>query len=105
MQTVPTQLITIVAESVLTDRLARALLAAGATGYTASAATGVGSAEREASTVGGENTRIEALVAPEVAARVLGMLARDWFPHYAVVAWVSTVQVLRGDKFTTTVSR
>jgi hypothetical protein len=30
---------------------------------------------------------------------VLEVLAREYFPHYAVVAWIADVEVVRGGKF------
>ncbi len=99
MQTVTVKLVTIVAESVLAKRLCAAVRAAGATGYTLSDATGVGSRDMRASTLDGENIRIETLVSPAVAESLLEMLARDWFPHYAVIAWTSDVAVVRGEKY------
>ncbi len=99
MQTVTVKLVTIIAESVLADRLTRAILADGATGYTLSAATGAGSRDMRASTLDGENIRIETLVSPAVADALLERLARDWFPHYAVIAWVSDAAVVRGEKY------
>ncbi len=99
MQTVAVKLVTIVAESVLEKRLLLAVKAAGATGYTVSNATGVGSRDMRASTLDGENIRIETLVCPEVAEALLEVLVRDWFPHYAVIAWISDVAVVRGEKY------
>ena len=99
MQTVAVTLVTIVAEKVLATRLTRAVMAAGATGYTMTEASGVGSRDMRASTLDGENMRIEVLAGDAVAEALLVMLARDWFPHYAVVAWVDSVRVVRGEKY------
>jgi nitrogen regulatory protein P-II 2 len=99
MQTVAVTLVTIVAEKVLAKRLTQAILAAGATGYTLGEAGGVGSRNMRASTLDGENIRIEVLAGEDVADALLEMLARDWFPHYAVVAWTSTARVVRGEKY------
>ena len=51
------------------------------------------------SAVDGENVRIEALAGEEVARRLLNRLVRDYFSHYALVAWVADVAVVRGGKF------
>ena len=99
MQTVPVSLVTIIAEKVLAARLTHAILAAGATGYTITEAHGVGSRDMRASTLDGENIRIEVLAGGSVADALLEMLARDWFPHYAVVAWAAEVRVVRGEKY------
>ncbi len=99
MQTVSVSLVTIVAEKVLAPRLTQAILAAGASGYTLVEARGVGSRDMRASTLDGENVRIEVLAGAAVADALLEMLARDWFPHYAVVAWAAEVRVVRGEKY------
>ena len=99
MQTVAVKLVTIVAESVLAKRLCQTVLEVGATGYTISDAAGVGSRDMRASTLDGANVRIEVLASPAVAEAVLVALARDWFPHYAVIAWMSEVAVVRGEKY------
>lgn len=99
MQTVTVKLVTIVAENVLADRLTRAILAVGATGYTVTHATGAGSRDMRASTLDGENIRVETLVSPQVAEALLAKLASDWFPHYAVIAWTTDAQVIRGEKY------
>ena len=44
--------------------------------------------------------RIETLVSAEAADALLEVLARDYFPHFAVVAWTSEVNVVRPAKFT-----
>ena len=99
MQTVTVSLVTIVAEKVLATRLTQAILAAGASGYTIAEARGMGSRDMRASTLDGENVRIEVLAGAAVADALLEMLARDWFPHYAVVAWAAEVRVVRGEKY------
>ena len=45
------------------------------------------------------NRKIEVLVSPMVADHILDVLATDYFPNYAVVAWVSEVAVVRGKKY------
>ena len=99
-ETVAVKLLTIVGEAVLTERLLRDLTAAGATGYTLSPASGIGSGHMNPSTLDGENTRIEALMDADAASRMLVMLEQRYFPYYAVVAWLSTVDVVRGHKYT-----
>jgi nitrogen regulatory protein P-II 2 len=99
VHTHPLRLITIVAEEVLETHLVRDLEEAGATGWTISAAHGQGSRGLRAGSSAGGNVRIETVVSDETAERVLERLAEHWFPHYAVVAWVEAVQVVRGEKY------
>ena len=100
MLAVPTKLVTIVAESVLQDRLIRLVLKEGASGYTLTPCSGEGSRGLRSTTpVGGHNVRIEVVTGPEVVDRVLTRLQAEFFPHYAVVAWVTDAAVVRGAKF------
>ena len=99
MHTVPLKLVTIIAEQLLETPLVADLKALGARGYTGSAARGEGSRGVRASSWQDGNVRLETLVKPDVADRILDRLATHYFPNYAVVAWVETVEVVRGDKF------
>jgi nitrogen regulatory protein P-II 2 len=80
------KLVTIVTESVLTDSLVTALKKRGATGYTISDVRGEGSRGRRVGEVPG-------------ASEILDLLAVEYFPNYAMVAWVSDVVVARGEKY------
>ena len=99
MRTVPVVCVTIVAEAVVEQRLLRDVEAAGARGWTVTSGRGRGSGHVAASDWEGANVRIETLVSAAVADRVLEVLAEHYFPHFAVVAWVSPAQVVRGDRF------
>lgn len=99
MATSSMKLVTLVAESVLADRLAIELRRLGATGWTLTEARGDGSRGIRSGPLPGENVRLESVVEPEVAERILATLARDYFPHFALVAWVTDVQVVRGEKY------
>ena len=99
MRTTALKLVTIVAEAVLEDRLAREIKGLGARGYTITEARGSGSRGIRASEWEGKNVRIETLVSPEVADRLLEHLAAHYFEHFAVVAFVENVEVVRGEKY------
>lgn len=99
MATVPMKLVTLVAESVLADRLVIELGRLGASGWTITEARGDGSRGVRTGPLTGENIRLEAVVDAAVAERLLETLHRDYFPHFALVAWVSDVQVVRGEKY------
>ncbi len=100
MQTVPLKRVTIIAEAVLEERLIREIKALGAKGYTLTAARGEGSRGVRASEWAGQNVKLETLVSAEVADRLLTHLAERYFAHYAVVAYVENVAVVRGEKYT-----
>jgi nitrogen regulatory protein PII len=99
METVALKRVTIVAEHVLEKRLVRELKALGARGYTLVEVRGEGSRGVRASEWEGKNVKIETLVAPETAERILERLAERYFAHFAVVAYVDSVEVVRGDKY------
>lgn len=93
------KLLTIVAESVLQERLLAEVRRAGASGFTLTPVDGEGSLHRRVGEIPGENTKIEVVANHEVVERLLARLAAAYFPHYAVVAWVVDVQVVRKQKY------
>jgi nitrogen regulatory protein P-II 2 len=99
MRTASLRKVTIVAEALLEERLLRLVREGGARGFTVGEVRGEGSRGVRASDWEGKNVRIETLVSPEVADRLLEHVAEAYFPQFAVVAWVEDVEVVRGDKY------
>lgn len=99
MRTVPLKRVTIIAEAVLEERLLDDLRELGARGYTITEARGEGTRGVRASEWEGKSVKIETLVSPEVAERLLERLAARYFEHYAVVGYLETVEVVRGSRF------
>jgi len=99
MQTVSLKLVTIVAEPVLEERLIEALHQLGARGHTVAEVRGAGSRGMRASDPPGQGVRIEVVVSEAVADRILDHVAQEYFPHYAVIAFVTDVAVVRGEKY------
>ena len=99
MRTVPLKRVTIIAEAVLEERLLHDLRELGARGYTITEARGEGTRGVRASEWEGKSVKIETLVSPEVADRLLERLAERYFEHYAVVGYLETVEVVRGSRF------
>lgn len=93
------KLVTIIVEAVICDKIVREIRSLGATGYTLTAAEGQGSRGVRASEWEGKNMKIDTLVSEVVAHQILDLLATHYFPHYAVVAYVQDVQVVRGNKY------
>ncbi|MFQ3633380.1 P-II family nitrogen regulator [Roseiflexus sp.] len=93
------RLVTIIAEPVLKDRLIHEIQALGAHGYTISEVHGEGTRGIHASQWQGGNVKIETIVSPEVAERIVEVVADQYFPNYAVIAYVIPVQVVRSEKF------
>lgn len=93
------KLITIVAETVLRDRITRRLLEWGATGFTVVDSSGRGSRGIRTGDVPGEGVRIDAVVDSDTADRILSGVEERYFENYAVIAWMTDVQVVRGHKY------
>jgi len=100
MALVSLKLVTIIAEGFLEDRLVRDIKKLGARGYTIAQARGEGSRGVRASEWEGGNIRLETIVSPVVAEKILEHLAQVYFANYAVIAFVENVEVVRGDKYT-----
>ncbi|WP_299432430.1 transcriptional regulator [uncultured Meiothermus sp.] len=94
------KLVTIVAEGFLEEKLVREVKKLGARGYTITPARGEGSRGVRTSEWEGGNIRLETIVSPAVADKILERLAEAYFANYAVIAFVDTVEVVRGDKYT-----
>ncbi len=100
MALVSLKLVTIIAEAYLEERLIREIKQLGAKGYTITSARGEGSRGVRASEWEGNNIRLETIVSPAVAEKILQRLAEAYFANYAVIAYVENVEVMRGDKYT-----
>jgi nitrogen regulatory protein P-II 2 len=92
------KLVTIIAEAVLESHLLQEIMDLGARGYTTTNVHGEGSRGVRAGVAEG-NVKVETVVGPEVADRILQHVAEKYFQHYAVVAYVGEVQVVRGQKY------
>lgn len=99
MHTVALKLVTIVAEPVLEEQIVALLHRLGARGHTVTDSRGAGSRGMRASDPPGGGVRIETVVSAEVAGRILDHVAQHYFPHYAVIAFLTTVEVVRGEKY------
>jgi len=99
MKTVPLRKVTIVAEALLESRLLGDVRDCGARGFTLTEVRGEGSRGVRASEWEGRNVRIETLVAPDVAERILDHLAEHYFRNFALIAYAQTVDVVRGEKY------
>jgi nitrogen regulatory protein P-II 2 len=99
MKTTPRTLLTIVAEAGLENRLATMVTNHGARGFTVSSAHGQGPSPDRASDISGGNIRMEIVVTDQAAEIILENLERDYFPHFAVTCWITTVDVIREDRY------
>lgn len=96
---IPLKLVTIVTEGLLKDEISTLLRKHGATGFTITRTEGEGSRGVRAQDWEGPNQRFECIVSEEVADKILDELGQTYFKDYAVIAWLTDVAVLRGEKF------
>lgn len=99
MRTHPFKLVTIIAEPVLAPRITHELRRLGATGFTVVEGRGEGSRALHAAEIPGINVRIETIVPPDVADAIIAHVAGSYFTDYEVIAYLSDVTVVRGDKY------
>jgi nitrogen regulatory protein P-II 2 len=93
------KLLTIVAEAGLEGRLVSLVHQSGAKGHTISTSHGEGPRGERFGDMTGGNIRLETVVSPEVMEVILDLLEKDYFPHYAVSAWVADVEVIRDERY------
>ena len=99
MNTTQAYRITIIAEALLEDRLVRDVKTCGAKGYTITQAHGEGTRGVRASQWEGGNIKLETIVSEVVADAILEMVTVKYFQHFAVIATLEMVQVVRGEKY------
>jgi len=102
MQLDPLKLVTVVGESLIMEDVAQRGIELGATGYTMSEVIGHGSrsARNVGATGGAKTLKVEFVVAAEVAAKIVEDVSHEYFEHYAIIAWLSDVSVMRGEHYT-----
>lgn len=98
MALTPLKLVTIIAEELLESHILDDIHRLGARGHTVMQVHGRG---RRSVTAGvwEVQVRIETLVAPEVAERILLHLSEHYFPDYSVIAYVQDAEVVRREKY------
>lgn len=99
MNTAERQLITIVAEAVVEQKLIDDIKKCGAKGYSASHVRGEGITGKNTLDLNGPSIRLESVVTEKVADAILDMLAEKYFDKYAVIAWITPARVARPDRF------
>ena len=97
--TVTLKRVTIIAEALLEARLLADLERLGSKGFTIVEARGRGSRGVRASEWEGQNLKLETIVSPEVADRIMMRMSEAYFQHYAVIAYLENVEVVRGEKY------
>lgn len=101
MHLYPLKLVTVVGETVIMNDIAEEAVGLGATGFTMSEVAGQGSrsARNVIDTGGAKTMKLEFVVPMEVAEKILTHISHTYFEHYACIAWLSDVQVVRGQQY------
>ena len=96
MQLQSLKLVTIVAEEVLKEQLVHKILELGATGCSYHPTQGTGSRSARHDDVFGENFQMKIVCPDDVAQKIVNYISHNYFEKYAIVCWVSDVEVMRG---------
>jgi nitrogen regulatory protein P-II 2 len=102
MQLYPLKLVTVVGEAVIMEDIAEQGIELGASGYSISEVSGHGSrSARNVVVTGGAKTlKVEFVVPADVAVEILTHVSHEYFEHYAIIAWLADVSVVRGEQYT-----
>ncbi len=94
------QLVTIIGESLAREPILKLLREVGAHGWTFFEVSGSGrQGERTGEIPEYSNIQVEVIVPPAVAENLLNRLQHDFFPRFAMVAYLCEIRVLRAHKF------
>lgn len=100
MDRIGRKLLTIVTEAALEASLGEELRTLGATGYTIVNARGRGSrGVRDAGWSSSGNIRVEVVCDDDTAERIATYLRENYYRDFAMIVYLSDVEVLRPDKF------
>lgn len=99
MNLIPLKLVTIIALDALQQKLIKDIKACGCKGYTIAEVEGESIHAQHFTDWEGRNIKIETLVKEEVALKIMETLSTKYFDKYSIIAFISTVEVLRKEKF------
>ncbi len=100
MQTSKRTLLTIVSEATIERFLVDAVKRFGAHGYTIVEARGAGShGVRTAEEEQDRSIRLEVLCERSVAENILEYIEKNYYRNYAIIGYLSEVEVIRANKF------
>jgi len=98
-KTVPMKRLTIIGDDDVAYRIMTEIEQLGATGYTNYVVHGKGRSGVRPRHGESSNAKIEIIATPEVAHRILDHVATNYFEHYAMIAFLDDVEVVRGPRF------
>lgn len=96
----PMKLVTIICEALARSHVTALLDAIGAHGYTLFPVEGVGAqGSRVADIEEFGNIQIEVVLTSEPALQLMSRLEQEFFSRFAMIAYLSDIQVIRSQKF------
>jgi len=98
-QLVPVKMITIIALGSLQNRIVIDLKNCGIKGYTIAEVDGEGLHGQHFTDWEGRNIRIETVASEDTVLRIMEMLSQNYFEKFGVIAFITTVEVLRKERF------
>jgi len=98
-KTVSMKRVIIIGDETVEYRLEKEIHDLGATGLTFYVVHGVGAKGQRPRHAESANVKIEIICTVEVADKILAHVQKNYFPNYAVIAFVDDVEVLRSEKF------
>ena len=100
MELTARKLLTVVTEAALEATLVREIESLGAHGYTITDARGMGGrGKRDATWAPHANIRLEVLCGADTALAICTALRERYYDNYSMVMYVTSVEVLRPEKF------
>ncbi len=99
MKLIPVKLLTIIALDALEQKLIADIKDCGSKGFTISEVEGESLHAKHFTNWEGRNIKIETLVNQETADKILTCISSKYFGKYSIVCFLSTVEVLRPEKF------
>jgi hypothetical protein len=99
MQLHPMKMITVIAEEILRDQLVRKIREFGATGCSYHSTQGVGTHVGRHNDVFSANFELKVVSPQPIADKIMAHLSEHYFGKYAIVAWMSDVEVVRAGHF------
>ncbi len=93
------KLLTVICEPVLLPRVLELARSQGATGFTVVNVSGEGKGEKSSGEIPDAKIKIEVVVEPALALKLMESIAERYFKNYALITYSSDISVLRPEKF------
>ncbi|MBC7419263.1 MAG: transcriptional regulator [Bdellovibrio sp.] len=93
------KLVSIVCEPVLSSSVLNISQALGATGFTVTEVRGQGNGEKSSGEIPDLKSKIEVIVEPDLALKIMNALAEKFFENYSLITYSTDILILRPEKF------